>query len=198
MKETKLKKWILIGSIGLVLVILLIVVLSRCGKSEEPQESSVEVRVESKTSLNQILEISELSTVNFTYNAIVKVKGEKDGEYLYYVAYDGNVIAGIDFSKIQVFIDEEEKTIAVNLPEVSIQEVNVDIGSLEYIFVDEDAETENILQEAYRYCLNDLESRAANENEIKKMARANAISAVSALTNAWVETSGIDYTVNIQ
>lgn len=185
------------GFLGVVVLILVLVLIFRsCGKNEDEPETP-EVSVDAEASLERVLEISELSTVSFTYNAIVKVPG-KDDEYKYYVAYEGNVIAEIDFNKIEVSIREESKTVTAVLPEVTIQEVNVDIGSLEFIFVDEDAETETVLQEAYKLCAEDLKIRADKEEEIKEMAHSNAVSAVSALVNSWVAASGNDYTVEVR
>ena len=92
--------------------------------------------------LDKILsvEIDELSTVEYTYNAIANVFDEKDkkGEKIkYYVAYEGFVSAGIDFKKIEIQVNEAEKVVTVVLPEIEVHSTTVEMGSLDCIFVKE-------------------------------------------------------------
>ena len=57
----------------------------------------------SKASLEKVFEISELSTVDYSYNAVARAYEEDGVTPKYYVAYEGTVTAGIDFSKIDLF-----------------------------------------------------------------------------------------------
>lgn len=152
----------------------------------------------SKASLEKVFEISELSTVDYAYNAVARAY-EEDGETpKYYVAYDGTVTAGIDFSKIDIDIDEETKTITLTLPESEIQNTTVDFGSMDYIFENKKYETETISQEAYEMCRADLTERAAEEKDLLVLAKENAVTAVEALVNPWVQQLDEEYKVTIQ
>lgn len=151
-----------------------------------------------KTSLQEIFEISELSTASYTYNAIATLYAEDETAVKYHVAYNGTVAAGIDFSKIDIKIDENSKKITVELPACEILETTVDFGSMEYIFIDKKSESETVSQEAYHACKADLEMRAAKDGRLITMAEKNAASAIEALVNPWMKQAYSDYEVVIQ
>lgn len=151
-----------------------------------------------KTSLQEIFEISELSTASYTYNAIATLYAEDETAVKYHVAYNGTVAAGIDFSKIDIKIDEKTKKITVELPACVILETTVDFGSMEYIFIDKKSESETVSQEAYHACKADLEMRAAKDGRLITMAEKNAASAVEALVSPWMKQAYSDYEVVIQ
>ncbi len=155
----------------------------------------------SEASLERVLEISDLSTMNYTYNAVAEVYPEeyKEGdEPKYYVAYEGTVQAGIDMEKISVSVDEKTKAITVILPEAEVQSANVDMGTLEFIFTKKKYETEMVSQEAYKASLSDLEEKANQESELLAMARDNAIDTVNALITPWVKALDAEYTVEVK
>lgn len=182
----KLKIILLISAVALVVV--LFVAIGSGGKSS--------MKTISKSSLQEILEISELSTVEYTYNAIA-TKKEKDKD-LYYVAYEGEVKAGIEFDKIDINISEEEKKIILKIPEIHIQEWTVNMGTLEYIFTKSKYETEDVSQEAYKLCKEDLKKRVESDNVLFDMAKENAVSTVEALFKPWIDTIDDSYTIVIE
>lgn len=152
-----------------------------------------------EVSLEKILEIAELSTVDYTYNATTaKYSKDNPEEVEYYVAYEGTVTAGIDFKEIKSERNEDEKTITLTLPEIEIQSICVDMGTMEYIFVKNEFETETISQEAYKLCKNDLKNRIKKEELLYTTAKENAISSVEALFKPWVETVDNEYKVIIK
>ena len=141
----------------------------------------------SEASIRKVFEISDLSTADYIYNAVARAYDEDGVTVRYYVAYEGRIKAGIDFSKIEVDIDEEGKTITITIPEIEFQEKTVNPGTLEFIFRDKKSETENIHQEAYLLCENDLKEKINREQELMELARANAISVVEALVRPWMK-----------
>jgi len=149
----------------------------------------------SESSLEKVIEISELPTIEYTYNAVATKKDAND-KVLYYVAYDGFVTAGIDFSKItpEIVDEEDNKRVIIHLPEVTIQDQSVDMGSMQYIFRDSKAKTETVSQEAYKLCIADLSNRISNENELFDIAEENAQAAVKALYEPWIKQLYPEYT----
>jgi hypothetical protein len=87
----------------------------------------------SKSSLQKVIEINELSTVDYTYNATA-TKYDDDNDAMYYVAYEGTVTAGIDFNEIGIDVLKEEKKVIITIPAVEIHSTKVDMGTMEYIF----------------------------------------------------------------
>lgn len=181
---------LVIGLLGVVLGGILI--FSALNKEEGHKVTTI-----SETSLQDIIEISELSTVDYTYNAIAKAVDE-DEEVKYYVAYEGIVTAGINFEKIDIEVDEENKRITFIVPDVEVQDIEVNMGTMEYIFEDDDYETETVSQEAYKISLADLENRVKEENMLFDLAKENAIESVKALFTPWIEQIDETYIVQVR
>ena len=111
---------------------------------------------------------------------------------------EGRIKVGIDFSQIEIAMNEEDKVITIMIPDIEFQEKTVDPGTLEFIFKDKKSETEQIHQEAFALCQKDLDEKTSNEKELLTLARANAKSVVEALVTPWIEQAKDEYTVNIQ
>lgn len=152
----------------------------------------------SEASLEEVFEIGELSTADYTYNAVAYAYEDDGITPKYYVAYEGMVTAGIDFSKIIIDVNEESKLITLKIPECEIQDTTVDFGTMEYIFKKDKYNTETVSQEAYKLCEADLAERTNTEEDLLSLAKENATAAVEALVNPWVKQIDTDYTVNIQ
>lgn len=157
--------------------------------------------ITTKSSLEKIIEINKLSTIEYTYNAIVaKYKDDevKDDNVEYYVAYNGKVTAGIDFNEVNIDVNYKEKKIYITLPNVEIHEINVDMGTLDYIYEENTSEKDSISQEAYKLCKNDLRERAKNETELLVNANENAKSAIEALIKPWIESVDKEFQIEFK
>ena len=154
-----------------------------------------EVKTISTASLEEVFDISELSTADYIYNGIAKVYKEDGTTVKYYVAYEGKVK---DFDKIVFDIDEEEKVITITIPDIRFTEITVNPGTLEYIFKDKKSETETVHQEAFNICKEDLAERVDKEKELVDSAKKNSIAVVEALVAPWVEQMDNEYKVKIQ
>lgn len=152
----------------------------------------------SESSLQKIIEINELSTVDYTYNATVTKTKDDSSEIMYHVAYEGTVTAGIDFHEIDFDLNQNEKIITITIPEIEIHNISVNMGTMDYIFTKDKYETETISQEAYKLCKADLKKRIEDEELLKNTAKENAISSVEALFKPWIETVDKEYKVIIK
>ena len=151
----------------------------------------------SVSTLTKIIETSNLSTLEYTYNAVTSVQTEdKNPTVMYYIAYEGTVTAGIDLEEVKVSIIDNN--ITVEVPEATIQSVNVNPGTLEYIFVKEKYNTEVVPSVAFARCKKDLEERANKESDLLVFAKENAVSAISALIEPWVNEVSSDYVVEVK
>ena len=187
----KLIKKIFIGAIILIVVIAGGLLL----KSNAPNimgyfVEKKETTYSSMIVLEKVQSINELSTIDYMYNAIASVPDEDKKNDKYYIKYKGEVTAGIDLEKMtekSIIIDDENKTLTVLLPEVEIQDVEVNPESLEFIFTKEKYDTEGIFDEAYNACKNNLKEQIKNDMELHEMARGNAETAVMALLSPLVK-----------
>lgn len=152
----------------------------------------------SEMTLNEVFDISELSTAYYTYNAIAKAYEEDGTTVKYYVSYEGKVKAGIDFSEIEFEINDEEKLITIIVPDVEIMETIVDPGTLEYIFKNKKSETETVHQEAFKICEEDLNARIDKEEELLTLADKNTTAIVEALVTPWIKQIDSDYELVIK
>ena len=153
----------------------------------------------SKSTLQEIIDINELQTVDYDYNAVA-TQYDENNEPIYYVAYMGTVTAGIDFNEIDISVDDINKKVLITLPEVEAQGTRIDMGTLEYIFTKDKYETEDVSQEAYKLCKEDLKARidAEKDNLLFQTAKENAVSSVEALFKPFIDTIDNSYTLEIK
>lgn len=185
-------KYIIGIAIMLAVVIIVLLAVSMSSKKSEPEIISI-------STLEDIINVSDLSTFEAVYNGIAKVTDEDNPEKVnYYVSYDAKVKAGIDFEKVDITVNTDEKIITVMLPEIKITDVNVDITSLDYIFENEKANTETVSEEAYKKCIEDVTSESNSEDAIYELAEQNARNIVEALISPFVEQLDSEYRLEIQ
>lgn len=150
------------------------------------------------STLEKIVNVSELAAFTAVYNGVAQVQNpEKPGETDYYVSYEAKVNAGLDFEGITFSLDPEAKVIRASLPPVRITRVNVDIASLEYIFLNKKRNASSVSQEAYRACEEDVRQESEAEQAIFTLARQNAENVVRALITPFVEQLDEGYALEI-
>ena len=149
--------------------------------------------------LEKIIKVSELSTFTAVYNGIAQVMNEEKTDKIdYYVSYEAKVNAGIDFDKITIVIDDTEKTINITLPEVYITDINVDIASLDYIFLNDKANVSTSSQKAFKACEADVRTESEQQEAIFELATQNAKNILTALTRPIIEQLDAEYTLVIE
>ena len=119
----------------IIVVAVVVIILAALGITGMMGSKSKEPQIITTSSLYKIVNVSKLSTYQCVYNAICAVKDE-EGNVSYYISYEAKVNAGIAFDKIRIDVNEEQKTVDISIPETEITGVNVDIASLDYMFVD--------------------------------------------------------------
>lgn len=194
-REYKKVKIVVATVVGICLLICFVAVcVNVFGK--KPQEEKKEIITES--TLEKIINVSELSTYEAVYNGVLAVMNEKKAEEVdYYVYYEAKVKAGINIEEIEVEVNNEEKRVSIALPEVHITDTEVKIESLEFMFYNNKAETETVSQEAYKKCIADVKKESASENKIYELARSNARNFVEALVNPFVQQLDSEYVIEI-
>ena len=150
------------------------------------------------STLERIVDVSELATFTAVYNGVAQVQSEeKPQEASYYVSYEAKVNAGLDFQAVAFDLDAESKVIRAVLPPVHITKVNVDITSLDYIFLDKKKNASSVSQEAYRACERDAKQESGAEQAIFTLARQNAENILRALITPFVEQLDEGYALEI-
>lgn len=179
------------------IITAVIIILFNLPKKEKNPPPPPEIITE--TTLKEIIDVSELSTFEAVYNGVARIPDSADANVIdYYVAYEATVKAGIDFNKIGIKLDKVTKIITVTLPEVKINDINVNIGSLDYIFNDKNANTSTISGEAYKLCIADAEEKSKAEAEIYSIAEENAHNIIEALVLPFVSQLDEEYELIIK
>ena len=164
----------LVASAVVLITVTCIVIFAPSGKTS----FSIE------TSLKEVFDISEFSTVEYTYNSIAKIKidpkGSDDEKNIkFYVSYKGVVKAGFDFKDIK--IEETETKTYIIIPEIELQ--CADPSGFDFIFTKEKYNNEETtMKEALKGCKEDLVNKAKNNKSLKALAVESAIETVTALT----------------
>lgn len=189
------RKYKLILSVAII-VILVVVVIAVGSAIKQNQRENNEPQVSVTATLERIVKTSDLSTFEAVYNGIAKVMNEKKPEKVdFYVSYEAKVKAGIDVNLIELSVDESEKTINITLPEVKITDKDVKIESLDYIFENDKANTENVSAIAYKACIADVENEASTEDAIFELAEENAKNIIRALVSPFAIQNDVQYDI---
>ena len=192
----KFKNWKFIVSLIIIIVVVIagLVIIPR---QTEKQNDSREVNVVS--TLEKIINTSELFTYMATYNGIAQVMNKENTEQInYYVSYEAKVKVGIDFEHITINIDETAKTIYITLPPIDNIEIDVDIASLDFIFFNDKANTTSVSQEAFTECKKDAQNEVEQQETIIELAIQNAENILSALTRPIFDQIYNDYILIIE
>ena len=191
-KRIKFKHIAVLFVIILVIITALMIKIKIFNKKSEPT-------IISKATLEKVINVSDLSTFEAIYNGVAAVANEENPENIdYYVSYEAKVKAGIDFELVEVEVNETDKVITVTLPEVKITDVDVDIASLDYIFMNNKANTQTVSEQAYKKCIKDVTKESNSTDEIYESARQNARNIVEALISPFVEQLDSEYKLEIK
>ena len=204
--EEKPKKKLRVKQLVLLILIITVVTAGVVGYFKiEMDKKNSKPQIDLKSTLEKIISVSDLSTFEAIYNGVAIVNnGEEPNEIDYYVSYEAKVKAGIDFEKVNVEVNEteteegSEKTIVVTLPKVKITDVNVDIASLDYIFLNKKANTETVSAQAYKKCIEDVTRESESTTAIYELAKENAKNIVEALINPFVKQPDSSYKLVIK
>lgn len=184
MQKKKLKKKVLLVTpillgVSLVLLLIIVRVFGFFDKGEE--------KIITSSTLTEIIDISELSTAQFTYNGIAEIyKDEKQEKVKCYIRYDAKVKAGINMKEVKFEIDNENKTVKPILPEIKITAKLVDDQSLSFIPANTKVEMKDVLVA----CKKDAEQEAKESQELLVSSEKNLKSIIEALLYPILDSNG--------
>ena len=146
-----------------------------------------EEKIMTSSTLMDVIDISNLSTAQFTYNGIAEIyKDKKQEKVKCYIRYNAKVKAGIDMKEVQFKIDEEKKTVKPILPEIKINSNPVDEKSLSFIPADSTIE----LKDALVACKEDAEREAMESQELLDSAEENLKAIIEGLLYPILDSQG--------
>lgn len=183
-----------LGALILVVVVLVLFVVIPGARNSKKQTEVITI-----STLQEIIDVSELSTFTAVYNGIAQVMNQEDPQSVdYYVSYEAKVNAGIDFEEVGIELEEETKTIRITVPPVELTEVNVDIASLDFIFYNQSLNTSTVTETAFKACEADVEKESQEQQAIYELAEQNAKNVLTALVKPIVEQADTEYTLVVE
>ncbi len=192
-KPSKKTIILLCSAVFIIIAIASIVIGINMRKAENTEHEII-----TKSNLEQIIHVSDLSTLEAVYNGIAKVANAESPEEIdYYVSYNAKVKAGIDFRQVEIEVNAEDKIISVTLPEIKINDVNVDIASLDYIFLNDDANIETVSAQAYQKCIEDVANEVNGEKAVYELAQENARNIIETLIKPFICQIDAEYKLEI-
>ena len=198
MIQGNLKFFITIGIILVIGSILLKFKLPNIVSSMKEAIWGTEVIVSAST-LTDLLEISELSTLSYDYSAVVSVyedeEDRKEDDVYDYAWYDATIKLGIDFSKIDVKVQEEKKKIMLTLPPIEVMDVIVDQNTMKYF--DTASTNEDFVILAKKACKEDATEKATTP-ELLETAKKNTEDTVKSLIAPVLDSSKESYDMKIE
>ena len=139
---------------------------------------SGEEKILVRSTLMDAIDVTELSTSQFTYNGIAKIyKDENSTDVRCHVRYSAKVKAGIDMEEVDFEIDNNNKTVKPILPSVQIMTNLVEEESLSFI----PSEVNVKLKDVLTACKKDASQEAAKSEELIESAEDNLKSTIEAL-----------------
>ena len=182
---------ILVGIIGLLALVAVVAFFQIGGGKEREAEITV------VSTLERIINVSDLSTFTAVYNGIAEVKDEKKPDKVdYYVSYEARVEAGIDFSNVNISL--KDGVITVDIPDVKINDIIVDISSLDFLFFDNSANKLTVSEQAFKACEEDARSESESQEAILELAQQNAENVVKALVKPIIDQLGEGYDLVVE
>lgn len=198
----KLVKWVIM--LAIVVIVVIVGYKLACQLGWFGLKPKVETTILTSSQLEEVLQIDDLSVCSITYNGVAEVPQKKHpNKVAYYVSYEAIAKASLNMEDIKVQIDDnvgegQPKKIIVTLPQIQVKEINVDMGTMEYMFIKKSANTADVSEEAYAACIADAGEECRGNEELLRMARENAEDLVKALTNPIIENQDEPYNLVIQ
>ena len=144
-------------------------------------------RIITSATLMRAIDISELSTAQYTYNGIAEIyKDEEKKKVKCYIKYNAKVKAGIDMNDVDFDIDDEKKTVRPILPDIKINSNTVDENCISFIPDDVDIE----LRDALIACEEDSKVESQKSSELIGSARENLKSIIEGLIDPILKPNG--------
>ena len=188
------KRLIIIAAVIGIIVISIIIIPNK--------EGSIITNI--KSSLDRMVEKSDLETVNINYNIIAKkCEDEKDcdktsnkiEDFKYVVSCQGVITAGIDFSKIKIDVDEELKKLTVSMPEASILG-DPNISKIK--FLNGEDLPANELPNARKLCQETTKDKSEKDGKLLPAAKDQARSVLQEFYEQWIKAYDSEYIVEVK
>lgn len=181
----------------LIFITLFVIFFTRLNK-----EGQIKMKV--KSTLEKVVEKSDLETVTITYNVIAKKckdeencdkKSNNISDFQYVVSCKGSIVAGIDFQKIKVDVDEKDKKVIVKVPDATIID-EPNIHSIKFLNGNELSASE--LPNARKLCQETVKEKSELDQKLIPAAKEQSRVVLEEFYDQWIKAYDSSYHVVIE
>ena len=156
-----------------------------------------------KSSLDKVVEKSDLETVSFTYNVIAKkckndkncdLKSNDIDDFKYVVSCKGTVTAGLDFQNVKIDVEENKKIVTVKIPEATLSKTP-SVGSVR--FLNEDVSADE-LPNARNLCAETIKYKSEADEKLLPAAKEQARVVLEEFYSQWIKAYNPEYKVEVK
>lgn len=184
----------LLNTVLVLLIAALLVVGVRLGKTVHFSKMTIDQKLETgyatidlQSSITASMDIGELSTSKLLYNGVYrKEKNNKNHDLEYGICYRATVKVGADMADLAFVVDDEQKTVTMQMPPLHIGDVEIDASSIDYI-------PDNVhfnMQKVLKDCEQDILQEASGNQELMNAANESMKTMVEALTGSLIDEAG--------
>lgn len=188
--------------IGIIILILIVIIGGVSYLLINNHEGNIKTVI--KSSLDKIVEKSDLETANVTYNVIAKkckdpkncnINSGNMNDFEMVLSCKGTLTAGIDFNDVKFEVDEKNKIVTVIVPEAVIKGEPY-IGTVKALN-GEDLPA-NKLPEARKLCQETVKDKSDKDGKLLPAANEQARVVLEEYYNQWVKAKNSEYKVVIK
>lgn len=181
----------------LIFITLFVIFFTRLNKEGQ-------IKMQVKSTLEKVVEKSDLETVTITYNVIAKKckdeencdkKSNNISDFQYVVSCKGSIVAGIDFQKIKVEVDEKDKKVIVKVPDATIID-EPNIHSIKFLNGNELSASE--LPNARKLCQETVKEKSELDQKLIPAAKEQSRVVLEEFYNQWIKAYDSSYHVVIE
>lgn len=189
------------GKSSIVAIIIFVLIITFGFSIMTSKEGKTKITV--KSTLDKVVEKSDLETVSFTYNVIAKkckndkncdLKSNDIDDFKYVVSCKGTITAGIDFQKVEIDVDEDKKTITVKIPEATLSK-SPSVGSVR--FLNDDASADE-LPNARNLCAETIKNKSESDEKLLPAAKEQARVVLEEFYSQWIKAYNPEYKVEVK
>ena len=166
-------------------------------------KKGIDIKINIKSSLDKMVEKSDLETVNITYNVIAKkckkkncdTKSNNIKDFEYVASCKGTITAGIDFNDVKIKVSNTKKKITIQVPEATIKG-DPTIGSVKFLNGKDIPADE--LPNARKLCQETLLKKSSEDEKLIPLAKEQATIVLEEFYSQWIKAYDSSYTITVE
>lgn len=122
------------------------------------------------------------------------MKSNNIDDFKYVVSCKGTITAGIDFSKVEIDVDEKKKIITVTIPEATLEK-SASVGSVKFL---NEGVSADELPNARSLCADTIKSKSESDEKLLPAAKEQARVVLEGFYSQWIKAYNEEYKIEVK